>query len=109
MLTLENITKDIIGLKMSEGLDPGTFRDILYKMIREKSYIRNTHETVSAVEFEYTFWSKPDNKTAVRQNLIDVSFTRKDISCNYNLILEAGEQDPLPKALINNDGSIVDD
>ena len=35
--------------------------------------VLNVDEVVGAVEFEYTFWAKPDNATAVRQNLIDVS------------------------------------
>ncbi len=30
-------------------------------------------QVVAALEYEYTFWAKPDNRTAVRQNLIDVS------------------------------------
>ena len=55
-------------------MDPGTFRDILYNMVYERrAFLRNVDETVNALEFEYTFWSRPDNKTAVRQNLIDVS------------------------------------
>ena len=41
----ENITKDILGLRMDDGMDPGTFRDILYKMIyKRRPLVRNTHE-----------------------------------------------------------------
>ena len=69
----ENITKDLVALRIEDGLDPGTFRDILTSMIKRRVGIRNIEETVNAMEFEYTFWAKPDNKTAVRQNLIDVS------------------------------------
>ena len=69
----ENVTKDIVALRISDGLDPGTFHDILKQMIKGRPGIRNIDETVNALEFEYTFWAKPDNKTAVRQNLIDVS------------------------------------
>ncbi len=58
---------------MNEGLDPETFRQILYDMVKERIYITNVEETVGAMEFEYTYWAKPDNKSAVRQNLIDVS------------------------------------
>lgn len=44
-LLAENITKDIIGLRMEDGMDPGTFRDILYKMIhKRRPLVRNTHE-----------------------------------------------------------------
>ena len=69
----DNITKDIVGLDMDMGLDPGTFREILYEIVNGRELIRNKHEVVGAMEFEYTFWAKPDNKTAVRQNLVDVS------------------------------------
>jgi len=41
-------------------------------MVRERAAIRNIEETVDAIEFEYTYWAKPDNMSAVRQNLIDV-------------------------------------
>ncbi|ELU08011.1 hypothetical protein CAPTEDRAFT_93848 [Capitella teleta] len=68
----KNSTRDIIGLNIEEGLDQDTFREILYKMVQSRLEIRNVHEVVGAMEFEYTFWSKPDNKTAVRQNLIDL-------------------------------------
>ena len=54
-------------------MDPGTFADIVRKMVTTRSYVRNVDEVSGAMEFEYTFWAKPDNKTAVRQNLIDVS------------------------------------
>ena len=30
----ENITKDILGLRISEGMSPGTFRDIIDRMVR---------------------------------------------------------------------------
>ena len=59
---------------MEEGLDPLTFRQLLYKMVRWRSWvIRNVDEVVGALEFQYTYWSNPENNTAVRQNLIDVS------------------------------------
>ena len=73
LLSTENITKDILGLRISEGMSPGTFRDIIESMVRERPKVLNIDEVVGAVEFEYTFWAKPDNATAVRQNLIDVS------------------------------------
>ena len=73
LLSTENITKDILGLRISEGMSPGTFRDIINKMIRERPLVLNIDEVVGAVEFEYTFWAKPDNTSAVRQNLIGVS------------------------------------
>ena len=42
---VENITKEIIGLRMEDAMDPGTFRDILYKMIhKRRPLVRNTHE-----------------------------------------------------------------
>ena len=63
-----------MGLDMNMGLDPGTFREILYDITNDRELIRNKHEVVGAMEFEYTFWAKPDNKTAVRQNLVDVSY-----------------------------------
>ncbi|KAK2166900.1 hypothetical protein NP493_1299g00052 [Ridgeia piscesae] len=68
----ENVTKDILGLRIAEGMSPGTFRDIIDKMIRERPLVLNIDEVVGAVEFEYTFWAKPDNTSAVRQNLIDL-------------------------------------
>lgn len=58
---------------MENGLDPGTFREIVTSMIEQRPGIRNIYEVVGAVEFEYTYWAKPDNKSAVRQNLVDVS------------------------------------
>ena len=70
----DNITKDLIGVNMEEGLDPGTFRQILQEMVLRRPHIRNSKEVWGALEFEYTFWSKPDNTTAVRQNLINVSW-----------------------------------
>ena len=52
--TADNITKDIIGLRMDDGMDPGTFRDILYKMIyRRRPLVRNTHE-VSTHTYTHT-------------------------------------------------------
>ena len=57
---------------MNFGLDPKVFRQILHAMVRERAAIRNIEETVDAIEFEYTYWAKPDNMSAVRQNLIDV-------------------------------------
>lgn len=57
---------------MEKGLDPGTFRDLISRMVQERAAIQNVYEVVGAVEFEYTFWAKPDNESAVRQNLIDV-------------------------------------
>ena len=40
----------------------------------KKNYLLCTcSQVVAALEYEYTFWAKPDNRTAVRQNLIDVS------------------------------------
>jgi len=58
---------------MVKGLDPGTFRDLVSRMVQQRAAIQNVYEVVGAVEFEYTFWAKPDNESAVRQNLIDVS------------------------------------
>lgn len=73
-LSAENITKDLLGLHMNEGMDPGTFRTLVYDMVsKRRAYVRNVDEVVDAIEFEYTFWAKPDNRTAVRQNYIDVS------------------------------------
>jgi len=57
---------------MVKGLDPGTFRVLVSRMVQERAAIQNVYEVVGAVEFEYTFWAKPDNESAVRQNLIDV-------------------------------------
>ena len=59
---------------MDEGLDPEVFHHIIQKMVYDRSFILNNREVVGAMEFEYTFWAKPDNKSAVRQNLVDVSF-----------------------------------
>jgi len=58
---------------MVKGLDPGTFRDLVVNFVQKRSAIQNVYEVVGAVEFEYTFWAKPDNESAIRQNLIDVS------------------------------------
>ena len=66
---------------MNMGLDPGTFREILYEIVNDRQLIHNKHEVVGAMEFEYTFWAKPDNKTAVRQNLVDVSRNFYSITC----------------------------
>lgn len=57
---------------MNKGLDPATFRQLIYNLVRARASIRNVDEVVGAIEYEYTFWTKPDNYTAVRQNLIDV-------------------------------------
>ena len=70
---VDNLTKNLVGVNMVKGLDPGTFRDLVSHMIQERAAIQNVYEVVGAVEFEYTFWAKPDNESAVRQNLIDVS------------------------------------
>lgn len=61
------------GVVIERGLDPNTFRDLIYQMVQQRSAIMNVNEVVGAIEFEYTFWAKPDNASAVRQNLIDVS------------------------------------
>ncbi|KAK2159032.1 hypothetical protein LSH36_160g05071 [Paralvinella palmiformis] len=68
----ENVTKGLPGVNMNFGLDPKVFRQILHAMVRERAAIRNIEETVDAIEFEYTYWAKPDNMSAVRQNLIDM-------------------------------------
>jgi len=73
----DNLTKDLVGVNMVKGLDPGTFRDLVSRFVQARAAIQNVYEVVGAVEFEYTFWAKPDNESAVRQNLIDVShYTR---------------------------------
>lgn len=90
-----NLTKDLIGVRMEEGLDPVIFRNLVYDMVSQRAFIRNVHEVVGAIEFEYTFWAKPDNKSAVRQNLIDLwsdqmygscvdSFLKSQSLCNPN-------------------------
>ena len=63
----------MVGARISDGLDPLAFRTIVENIIKPRLAVRNQEEVVGAVEFEYTFWAKPDNKSAVRQNLIDVS------------------------------------
>ena len=68
----ENASRGIVGLRLSDGLEPNAFRRILEQLIRPRAGVRNQDEVVGAMEFEYTFWAKPDNKSAVRQNLIDV-------------------------------------
>lgn len=68
---------------MEEGLDPVIFRNLVYNMVSQRAFIRNVHEVVGAIEFEYTFWAKPDNKSAVRQNLIDVSWITYRSRLNY--------------------------
>jgi len=73
VLFADNLTKDLVGVNMVKGLDPGTFRDLVSRMVEQRAAIQNVYEVVGAVEFEYTFWAKPDNESAVRQNLIDVS------------------------------------
>ena len=79
----ENSSRGIVGVRMSDGLDPVAFRQILEKMIRPRVAIKNQDEVVGAMEFEYTFWAKPDNKSAVRQNLIDVRTVRRLRLCNW--------------------------
>jgi len=79
-LFADNLTKDLIGVNMVKGLDPGTFRDLVARFVEQRAAIQNVYEVVGAVEFEYTYWAKPDNESAVRQNLIDVSVT-----CNVNI------------------------
>ena len=71
---------------MNFGLDPKVFRQIIYDMVHDRAAIRNVEETVDAIEFEYTYWAKPDNMTAVRQNLIDV-ITRKFVFSMYAVII----------------------
>jgi len=73
VLFADNLTKDLVGVNMVKGLDPGTFRDLVSRMVQQRAAIQNVYEVVGAVEFEYTYWAKPDNESAVRQNLIDVS------------------------------------
>lgn len=63
----------MVGVNMENGLDAGTFREIVTEMVQQRAAIRNIYEVAGAIEFEYTYWAKPDNKSAVRQNLIDVS------------------------------------
>merc|ERR1712241_658678 len=49
------------------------FRDIITDMVRARSaVVRNVDDVIDAMEFEYTFWAKPDNRTAVLQNLVDL-------------------------------------
>jgi carboxylesterase type B len=68
----KNQTKNMVGVKLEDGLSPEAFREVIYQMVSERSQIRNVHEVVGAIEFEYTYWAKPENKSAVRQNLIDL-------------------------------------
>jgi hypothetical protein len=79
----ENLTTGLIGVNMEKGLDPGTFREIITDFVKRRAAIQNTYEVSGAIEFEYTYWAKPDNKSAVRQNLIDVSFF---IICRYSMV-----------------------
>ncbi len=45
---VENITKEIVGLRMDDGMDPGTFRDILYRMMyQRRRLVKNTHEVIT--------------------------------------------------------------
>ena len=63
------------NVKIEEGIEPAIFRDIIGDMVRQRAGIQNVYEVVGAIEFEYTYWAKPDNKSAVRQNLVDVGST----------------------------------
>jgi carboxylesterase type B len=67
-----NLTKDLVGVDMVKGLDPATFRELITQMVQQRAAIQNVYEVVGAIEFEYTYWAKPDNESAVRQNLIDL-------------------------------------
>ena len=83
VLFADNLTKDLVGVNMEKGLDPGTFRDLVSRMVQQRAAIQNVYEVVGAVEFEYTFWAKPDNESAVRQNLIDVSILKECTYCYW--------------------------
>lgn len=77
------------NVKIEEGIEPAVFRDIIGDMVRQRAGIQNVYEVVGAIEFEYTYWAKPDNKSAVRQNLIDVSLTLWTLSfiSDFEIIL----------------------
>ena len=72
LANLGNISK-VYNISLQDGIDPATFRDIVYRMVHARTSVKNVDEVAGAIEYQYTFWTKPDNKTAVRQNLIDVS------------------------------------
>ena len=77
------MTQNMLALNLEEGMDPGTFRDIITDMVRARSaVVRNVDDVIDAMEFEYTFWAKPDNRTAVLQNLVDVRIIRDTIFQN---------------------------
>ena len=67
----ENQTKHVKGLRMDQGMDPVVFRELVYRFVNER-FIKNVDEVASAIEFQYTYWARPDNKTASRQNYLDV-------------------------------------
>lgn len=72
-LTPGNITKNMKHVDMEKGLEPYQLDEIIYKFVMSRSPpIRNTREVIGAIKFQYTYWSRPDNKTAVAQNLVDV-------------------------------------
>ena len=56
---------------MDQGMDPVVFRELVYRFVNER-FIKNVDEVASAIEFQYTYWARPDNKTASRQNYLDV-------------------------------------
>lgn len=69
-LQVESILRNFPKVDIRDGLDMFTFRDFLYDFGRRRN-TRNLEELVRALEFEYTYWPNPNNRTAVRQNLID--------------------------------------
>ena len=61
-------------MDLDEGMEPEKFKDFLHKFLNFRyDQIKNTWEVLGAMEFEYTYWAAPRNRTAVVQNFIDVS------------------------------------
>lgn len=67
-----NVDKSVLGL--SGGISTDTFQKFLMKMMQDWQIIDIYQERASeAIEFQYTHWPDPDNRTARGQEFINVS------------------------------------
>lgn len=83
---VEKLTSKIKGLNLETGLSPYKFKSILQDMVKQRAAVQNVYEVAGAIEFEYTYWAKPDNRTAVLQNLVDMWTDQMYGSCVDHLL-----------------------
>lgn len=59
---------------LEEGIESNKFGNIINEFLTDRN-VEDLFNTKDALEFEYTWWPQPGNKSMIRQMLMDVSRT----------------------------------